>query len=285
MKLDRRLIYILVALALALPLLQGFTVPPARMVSAEKVFQAVEETQVGENEVAFVALDFGPGTAAESLPQAEVVVEHLMRRRIPIVFFSMYVLAEPFLESVPQRVAERLMKELPSERWEYGKDWVNIGFRSGGYLILQSIPKSENLVELFKKDARGNSLADYPISKNFKKLEQVKLLAEFTGLVGALDTYIQFFQKKEYKPVFVHGCTSIVIPEAFVYLDSGQIKGLLEGIAGAAWYSKLLQNKFSDRVPDRSQVINTGLGVAHLVIIALIAFGNLSVLVAKWRRA
>jgi hypothetical protein len=150
---------------------------------------------------------------------------------------------------------------------------------------LQSIPKSENLVELFKKDARGSSLADYPISKNFKKLEQVKLLAEFTGLVGALDTYIQFFQKKEYKPVFVHGCTSIVIPEAFVYLDSGQIKGLLEGIAGAAWYSKLLQNKFSARVPDRSQVINTGLGVAHLVIIALIAFGNLSVLVAKWRRA
>lgn len=285
MKLDRRIIYLLVLLALALPLLQGFSVPPARMEGAEKVFNVVEQVQVAADEVAFVALDFGPGTAAESLPQAEVVVEHLMRRRIPIVFFSMYVLAEPFLESVPQRVVERLMKEMPEERWEYGKDWVNIGYRSGGYLILQSIPKSENLVELFKKDARGNALTDFPITRNLKTLNQIRVLAEFTGLMGVLDTYVQFFQKKDYKPNFVHGCTSIVIPEAFVYLDSGQIMGLLEGIAGAAWYSQLLQQKILERQPDKSQVINTGLGVAHLVIIALIILGNVGALFVARRKA
>ncbi|MBX7143510.1 MAG: hypothetical protein K1X79_03590 [Oligoflexia bacterium] len=285
MDLDRRWIYLLVLLAISLPLLRKYSVPPARMSAAEKVFEVVESTQLQPGDVAFVAIDFGPGMVAESLPQAEAVVEHLMRRRIPVVFWSLYVLAEPFLDSVPQRVAERLGKEYPGQSWEYGRDWVNLGYRAGGGLLLQSIPKSENLLELFKRDARGNNLADLPALKDFRRLEQIKVLGEFTGLQGMLDAYIQFFQKKGFRLNLVHGCTSIATPEAFVYLDSGQIVGLLEGIAGAAWYSELLGKKFPARLPDSSGVINTGLGIAHIVIIFLIVVGNLSSLARWWRQA
>lgn len=284
-ELDRRWIYLLVFLAISFPLLRKYSVPPARMSAAEKVFEVVEQTQSQAGDVAFVAVDFGPGMAAEGLPQAEAVVEHLMRRRMPVVFMSLYVLAEPFLESIPQRVAERLAKEIPGETWEYGRDWVNLGYRAGGGLLLQSIPKSENLLELFKRDARGNNLSDLPALKDFRRLEQIKILGEFTGLQGMLDAYIQFFQKKGFQLKLVHGCTSIATPEAFVYLDSGQIVGLLEGIAGAAWYSELLKRRFPQRIPDNSGIINTGLGIAHLVIIFLIVVGNLSSLSRWWRHA
>lgn len=279
--LNRRYIYLFVLLAVSIPLVKRYSVQPARMKGAEKLFDVVQNLSVKPGDMAFIAPDFGPGMAAESLPQAEVVVEHLMRRRIPVVFFSLYVQAEPFLESIPRNVAARLMKEQPNEKWEYGKDWVNLGFRSGGYLLIQSIPKSDDLAELFKRDTQGNNLADLPAFRGKKTLENISLLVELTGLQGMLDIYIQFFQKKEYRPTFAHGCTSIVIPEAFVYLDSGQISGLLEGIAGAAWYSVLLKRIFPDRPVDSSLIVNTGLGVAHLVIIAMIVLGNITALVAR----
>lgn len=276
MKIDRRLIYLFVFLALAWPLLTQWSVPAARMEAAEKLYQLIESTPVAAPDIALVAFDFGPSLVAENGTQAEVVLEHLMRRRTPIALFSLYVQAEPFLKSIPDKVAERLMKEHPGERWEYGRDWINLGYRPNGVLTLQGMQKSDNIAELLATDAQGNKLSELPLFSGVKTLENIKLLVELSGLVGMLDAYIAFFQKGSFRPAFGHGCTSITIPEAFIYLDSGQIGGLLEGISGAAWYSTLLQKNYQNRLPDRSGVMNTALGVAHGVILLLILVGNLS---------
>ena len=285
-RIDRRVIFVLVALSLSLPLLFGLRVKPARMDSADKAYATIEALDQKPGDFAFLALDFGPNTKAENLPQAEVIIEHLMRKRIPVALFSIYVLAEPFLESVPTGVAERLMREFPGEKWEYGKDWVNLGYNPGGFLIIQAIPKSLDLTELFQKDARGNRLVDIPALHAGKDMRSMIFAAQFTGLVGTFSTYMQFLmQRNDYKPSFVHGCTSITIPEAYIYMDSGQIKGLLEGIAGAAWYSELLNQHNPGRVPDSSELVNTGLGVAHLVVIFMVLLGNLAALLARRRVA
>jgi hypothetical protein len=276
MKIDRRLIYFFVFLALAWPLLTRWSVPAARMEAAEKLFEMVESANIQSPDVAVVAFDFGPSLVAENGTQAEVVLEHLMRRRVPVALFSLYIQAEPFLKSIPDKIVTRLQKEFPNERWEYGRDWINLGFRPNGMLMVQGLQKTENIAELFGTDARGNKLSESPIFRGVKTLENIKLLVEISGLVGMLDTYVAFFQKGNYRPAFGHGCTSITIPEAFIYLDSGQIKGLLEGISGAAWYSTLLQRKYVNRVPDRSGVTNTALGVAHGVILLLIIAGNIT---------
>lgn len=278
---NQKMIFALIFLSLGFPLYFKYQVPPAKMPAADQLFNVIENLEIVPGDVAFIALDFGPNTKAENEAQAEVVIEHLMRRRVPVALFSLYYLASPFLVSLPDRIADRLMEENPGEVWEYGKDWVNLGYKPGGYLQIQSIPKSDDLVALFKKDVRGNNLSDLDAFKQVKSVERIKLLAEFTGLVGIFDVYVQFFKSKEYTPAFVHGCTSITIPEAFIFLDSGQIQGLLEGIAGAAWYSKRLQQLFPRRTPDHSAVLNTGLGVAHLVIIVLILLGNIGVFLQR----
>lgn len=274
--LDRRVIYLVVILSVALPIGFDWSIPPARMVSAEKFFALVQTLETDANDVALVAFDFGPNTKAENEPQAEVILEHLFRRRIPVVLVTQYAQAEGFLLSIPNHVADRLMRENPGERWEYGKDWVNIGYRPGGILFVQAVAKSQNLANDLDRDVFGTPLIDLTVTRNLKNLRDVRLLAEFTGLVGVFDTYVQFFQSDGYTPAFGHGCTSITIPEAYIYLDSGQLSGLLEGIAGAAWYSQLLTKSFPNRGEDSSLVINTALGVAHLVMIFFIVLGNIS---------
>ncbi len=281
LNIDRRLIYLFVIVALAYPLLNKFSIRPAQMKSADKFYELVSSTKPEAGKFAFVALDFGPSTAAENAGQAEVVIEHLMRRRIPVALFSQYLLAEPFLKNIPTTIKNKLELEMPGETWVYGKDWVNLGFKPGSGILIQSLSKAKDLSDSFLADAYSTPLKELPLFSSPKSLKDISLLAQFTGLVGVFDSYVQFFQTAEYKPNFGHGCTSITIPEAYIYLDSGQLNGLLEGIAGAAWYSRRLSIDYPNRTPDEAILTNTGLGIAHLLLIGLIILGNISALVGR----
>jgi hypothetical protein len=280
---ERQIIYILVMVIVSIPIILRQSMKPAKMKSAAILFEMVETLEAKEDTIALLALDFGPNTKAENEPQAEVVIEHFLRKRIPFALFTLYAPGEGFLKSIPDRVVERLERET-GETYEYGVDWVNLGYRPGTSLFIQSLAKSKDLRAELEKDVFGSPLKDVPLFQNIKTIRQVGFLGQFTGLVGVFDIYVQFFQQEGFVPPFGHGCTSITIPEAYIYLDSGQLNGLLEGIAGAAWYSHLLKQQYPERPNDDALVTNTALGVAHLIIIALILLGNIREFV-RWYRS
>lgn len=276
---SRKIIYLLLIAVIACPLLFGLELTPAKMDSSEKVFTIIEDLpSESKDAYALLALDFGPGTQAENEPQAEVVIEHLFRKKIPAVIFTGYSLGERFSMETPQKVADKLAKEMPGQKWEYGTDWIGLGYKPGGALFLQAFAQAQSLTEYLGKDAKGVLVSRYPRFAMLKDIKNIKFAGEFTGLTGMLGGYIQFLQRADYVPPLIHGCTSITIPEAYIYLDSGQLKGAFEGIAGAAWYGELLNRKFSKRLPGDAIVINTALGAAHLLIIVLIIVGNITTL-------
>jgi hypothetical protein len=262
-------------LAVGLPIVFGISQKPSRLVSAERMYDVVEKVQVQPGEVAMIWLDFGPNTIAENEPQAQVLIEHLFRRRIPVVLLSQYQQAERFLTKIPNEVAKRLEAEMPGQQWRYGEAWVNAGFRPGGAIFIQSMVNAADVSKFLGRDVNGMPISHYPAFSAIGGVERVKLVGEITGLVGVFDNIIQFFQKNEYRPTIVHGCTSITIPEAYIFLDSGQLKGLLEGIAGAAWYSVVLKEHFPNSENKELLVTNTALSAAHIVLILLIVLGNI----------
>jgi hypothetical protein len=244
----------------------------------------MEGVSFNPGEVAMVWLDFGPNTIAENAPQASVIIEHLFRRRVPVVLLSQYQQSEGFMRRIPQEIAERLEAEYPGEYWRYGEAWINAGYKPGASIFIQSLVNAQDISKFLGRDVNGMPITHYPRFASIGGVERVKLLAQATGLVGTFDTLVQFFQKNGYRPTLVHGCTSITIPEAYIFLDSGQLNGLLEGIAGAAWYSELLKQRFPQSNNSELLVTNTALSAAHLMIILLIALGNIvPFLVAKRR--
>ena len=142
--------------------------------------------------------------------------------------------------------------------------------------------KSKNFKELLKTDAYGAPLSEISVFDNVNTIKDVTALAEFTGSVGALGVWLQFFSG----PKLLHSCTSITIPDAFNYFASGQIKGLFEGVAGAAHYEFLLKENF----PNRSEKlniaipINSGVSFAQLGVFAFIFLGNLGVIRSFFRK-
>lgn len=271
---ERRIIYLVMIVAVVIPIIFEFSWSPSRLVSAERMYEVVEGVQVDPGEVALVWLDFGPGTIAENKPQAEVVIEHLFRRRVPVVVLSQYQLAESVLTSIPTEIASRLEREMPGQSWRYGDAWINAGYQPGGAQMMQNLAAANDLSKYFARDVNGMPFTHYPKFASIGGVENVKLVAEVTGLVGVFDTIIQFFQKSGYKPTIVHGCTSITIPEAYIFLDSKQLHGLLEGVAGAAWYSEVLKQHHPKSKNDELLVRNTALIIAHVVLILLIVAGN-----------
>lgn len=276
---SRHIIYLLILAGLLIPLIFQIKIPPTRMQSAEILFSKMETIKDGD--YVLLSFDFGPGLIAENLPQAELFFEHLLRKNAKIILFTQYSLASPYLIQVVDSVTKNLSKEGINK--VYGKDWISLGYNVGGALYLQGMVKAENLGEYLKADAKGTPLKKFDNFKDLKSFNQIKLVGSISGLRGIISNYIEYLVSPEWKPMLVHGCTSITIPEAYTFLDSGQISGLMEGIAGAAWYSKILKDKYVNRdiSQDRSQIVNTMLAIAHTIIIGLIIFGTTKELISK----
>src|SRR5688572_20022186 len=124
-ELDRRIIYLLMIISVALPIILGKAMTPTPNTSAGRTYKLIESLELKDRQIAMMWLDFGPNSKAENQPQAEVMLEHLFRKRIKVILLSQYQQAEAFLTTLPKKVADRLNKLYPGQRWEYGSDWIN----------------------------------------------------------------------------------------------------------------------------------------------------------------
>ncbi len=273
-------IYSGLLIALLLPIVGTIEFKTPRNVEAENFFQLIEDN-VKPGDIVFVSLDFGPGTAAENLPQANTVTEHLFRKGAKILFLSFSPQAEPFLSGVPTSVTARLKNE--GLDLKYGEDYAIAGFRPAPAVFLQRLVLSQNLAESLENDIYGTRISTLPLANNLKSIRDVSAWFEFTGLAGMVQNYIQYLNTGNLVKFF-HGCTSVIVPEAYIYKDSKQILGLLEGITGGVVYDELLSKRYENRA--RYSEFSTqfqSLSLGQLYILFLILLGNLLTLIKNVR--
>ncbi|MCX7933733.1 MAG: hypothetical protein N3A66_00565, partial [Planctomycetota bacterium] len=203
----------------------------------------------------------------------------LMMRRIPFAIFTNVPDGAGYCKAIPERLAREMDRE-------YGKDWVNFGFKPGGSFLVRQM--ATNLLGAIKTDYRGESLAKIPCLVGIKDAGSISLVIEITGLVGMFSRWPAFFATPTDRPDMAHGCTSISIPDAYSDLESGLICGLLEGIAGAAAYNEYLDT-IRDPVKDppislAARVHMTSQTVAHLWAMLCVGRGNLGLLLGRLNR-
>ncbi|MCC6953177.1 MAG: hypothetical protein IT290_03575 [Deltaproteobacteria bacterium] len=151
-------------------------------------------------------------------------------------------------------------------------------------MLIQNLSRSADISKTLKTDANGTPLEDLSIMADIKTIRDIPLFIQLTSLVGTLNTWLQFLQTADYRPKFLHGCTSITIPEAYIYYASKQLMGLHEGLAGAAAYEDILSARYPDRLVGTALKLNTSLAIAQLSIVGLIVLGNLGYVLARLRR-
>lgn len=257
-RIDRRLIFALVAFFCLVPLVTGFSMPGMVSPPTQKLYDAIEATPADKLVVLSVAWD--AGTKGENEPQTEALIAHLFRLKRRFAIISM---SAPQSPTLTQGIAERVAPEFGAK---YGEQWVNWGLKTGGAAWLQGLPKDVPSA-LGNKDWKAVALSQLPAMNGVKTFrDNVGLVIDITP-TGSLPMWVSFVGQPHSVKIG-YACTAVMSPEAYPYLDSNQIVGLMSGMAGAAQYFQLLNRKgFVTQAM-------TAQAMAHFLILALIAVGN-----------
>lgn len=274
--LDRRILYVVLAIVIAFPLLIKVPLPPPAItpptISYYETIEKVSADADTKDKLVIISCNFGSGTLAENLSQLEATLNHIVSKKMK---FAIFAFSDPQGRDLGGTAAKRIAE---AAGYKYGEDYVNWGFRPPQSIVPLMKAMVGDLHGAIGNDVNGTKLSNVPMMKNYKKANDVGLIIEFAA--AATHVYwIQFFQRAGSKPIATLFCpTSVMATEAYPLLETGQLQGMLVGLKGANEYeTKMNRPGFATRA-------SASLSYSHLLIIALIVLGNIGMIQARRRQ-
>ena len=264
--LDRRWIFLLMLLAVSVPILMGIYFPVVSSPMSQSVFETIEDLPEGSK--ILMAFDYDPPSMGELEPMARAFTRHCAYRKHKMFFMTMWPQGPPMID----RSIKMLNKEFPD--YKYGEDYVNLGFRPGNEGVIKVVVT--NIKELYGNDVDGKSLDDIPMTKNLKNTLEMDLVINVSaGYPGAKEWVL--YSASEYKQKMIAGTTGVGAPPLYPYIPS-QLTGLLGAIKAAAEYEQILLTAYPQlKENEDAQEALRRMGpqdFAHLLIMALVLVGN-----------
>lgn len=256
---DRRIIYALVIGLITLALLWDFSLPQPVSPEARSLYDTIQA--LPRNKLVVVAADWGAATRGECAPLTAAVVAHLFKVRHPFAIVG-------FVPQGPELTTDIVEQQAKQVGARYGRDWCNWGYKVSIDSTLLSLV--QNIAGTIPQDVNGTRIEQVPVMKHVKSINDIGLIVEITGS-GFLDAYLRRIPRSV---KIAQGCTGVIGPEQYPYVDSGQLCGLLVGMKGAAEYEHLVGFRGQATKAMRPQ------SLAHLLIIMLIILGNIGMYVA-----
>jgi len=295
--LDRRWIYLALAATLIVSLLLGKPEIPVVLPSAQQLYDAVEQAKAGPNDAKIITIGttFAGSTMGENGNQLRAVIRHLMLRHKR---FGIIAIGEPQGATLGRQIVNDLADHYG---YRYGTDWIDFGYKLSTLAFFKSLPN--DIPGTLKSDVDGKPLAGFPIMRGIKTVNQnLAMHIEVTASASVFD-WIQFVQSATQPRLQIGYCpTGVMATEAYAYLDSGQLVGMLPGLKGAADYERLVDELEAREIADglitspiyspkgaganlsqsARQLMFTQ-GAAHMVVILFILLGNIGLLLARRR--
>lgn len=261
LNIDRRIIFAAVALAVIGALLVEFSLPVPATAPVQKIFDKIESMPPGAHFL--LSFDYDPSSKEELQPMALALLHHCFRKGVKVIGMTHNPggtgLAEQALNSVASLYG-RKNKE----------DYVFLGYKPGGASLI--INMGEDLHTAFLKDFYGNDTTTLPALQGVESLRDIDYLIDLAAGV-TIETWIAFGREK-YQFEMGAGCTAVIGPEMYPFLDSHQINGLMAGLKGAAEYEALVEHKAQAFEGMRPQ------SVTHCLVILFVIFGNIAFFVS-----
>jgi len=277
--LDRRWIFLFIAVAVTVPLLmeRPSPVPPSPIV--ERLFETVEALPPGSR--LLLSLDYSPSTVPENDPMAYAVARHALSRGLHLYLMTIWATGPPQIRGLLDDVVAR---DFPDK--VYGVDYVNLGYKVGQQALIQALTsdfKGQYTADAGWGDAHPSQPIDrIPMMDGVRTLKDFDLVVAIGSGVPGVKEWVQFGGDPTGVPVGA-GVTAVEAPLLYPYASTGQLRGLLGGLLGAAEYEALL----TARYPHFEAHAQTALirmfpqTVAHLVIALFVILGNVSYFVLK----
>ncbi|HPF09495.1 MAG: hypothetical protein LHW46_02475 [Candidatus Cloacimonetes bacterium] len=229
-KLDRRWIYIVVALAIIIPLMipydsDNVTTPPT-----ENLYQMIDSMAGREDRAILMSFYHDAATMPELFPMEVAILRHAFERNVKVFALTWFPAGAPIIDYAINSVKE----EFPNI--QSGVDYCNFGYKPQAFAMIMGM--GDNIANAMNTDAEGRKLENLPIMKGINNYSEMNLVVEFSGSSAGM-TWIVYARPKFGLNVAV-GVTAVMAADLYPYLQSGQLIGMLSGLKGAAEYEKLV---------------------------------------------
>lgn len=267
--LDRRWIFLMMLLAVSVPILLQSRFPEKPTGLARVVFDEIERLEEGDR--VLMAFDFDPASEGELGPMATAFSYHCARKKLRLYYMALWPVGPQMIDESIRNVIQRDFPEMV-----YGEDYVNLGFKSGGEGVIKVI--LTDIRQLFTTDALGTSIDAIPMMEGVEDIRQMDLIVSVSAGTAGTKEWVQYAVTPHPDDLrIVAGCTGVQAPLLYPYIPD-QLPGLLGAIKGAAEYEELVMSEYGgEDMPGIYSEARRRMGpqlIAHLLMIALIVAGN-----------
>ncbi len=272
---ERRIIFIFIGLAVAVPILFNITFSEKASPIVEAVYDKIENLPVGSR--ILISYDYGPSMAPEVEPMSNAFLRHALAKGHRVYLMGLWATGQSLAASAIENIVK---KEFPEK--VNGIDYVNLGYKAGNQGVLNVI--ITDIRKMYLTDVAGTNLDSMPIMNNVRSLRDMSLLISVGGGLPGVKEWVLFAGDPGHIPV-AGGSAAVSAPLLYPYWPT-QLIGLLGGIKGAAEYeSELIRNypRFA-KMPQPGVKMMGPQTLAHIVIMAFIIIGNISYFIIKRRQ-
>lgn len=262
-RLDRRWIFAVMGLLVLIPLIWPLQLPLKVTRPVQGFVDAIDAIPPGST--VLMSCDYDPGAIPEMVPMTRTALRHLFARDIKVVVTVLWNGGPGLVDGVLQEVGA----EFPDK--EYGVDYINLGYKAGNEAVM--VLMGQGVANAFPTDYRGQETRAYPIMQRVRDYSSFPLLVSLSAGYPGTKEWVQQVNTRFNLPM-VSGCTAVSAPEYYPYLQSGQLRGLLGGMAGAAEYEKA-----REETGDATRGMDAQ-ALGHLFVAFCILLGN----VVQWAR-
>ena len=281
-KIDRRIIFFLIGLSVLIPLIKPDWVKlPIKIDNNTKiVYDSI--SSLNEGDKVLLSFEYCASTKPEVHPMAVALLKHLFSKGIKVYIVSLWpegpIMAKLAIEEI---IASELFNI------EDGIDYIMFDYKVGGSIVIKNI--ADDFRGIYKQDYNRKSIDDLKIMDGIYSVEDFDFVFDFSAGVPGNAEWVQYACDPKKVPLS-SGCTSIMVTDAIPYVESGQLKGILAGMPGAAEYEKMVYDYLIIEADNNNKYINqnstitkgkafarmSAQSIAHLLMVVFIVLGNLS---------
>lgn len=280
--LDRRIIFLLIGLAVLIPLINPnlIDLPLGEDRNTRVVYDSISD--LNTNDKVLISFAYGASTKPEVHPMAVGLLNHLFSKGVKVYIVSLWpespIMAEQAISSVRNSNLFSI---------EDGIDYVMFDYKVGGFVVIKGI--ADNFRDIYQQDKNGKSINDLPIMEGIYDVTDFDFVFDFSAGVPGNAEWVQYACDPKNVPLS-SGCTSIMVTDAIPYVESGQLKGILAGMPGAAEYEQMVYDFMVNEQINNNSFINpqgnivkgkayarmSAQSVAHLLMVVFIVIGNIA---------
>jgi len=266
-KLDRRWLFLITGLLVLGPLLQPIGFPLGSSPPVRQFHDAIAALPAGS--IVLMSCDYDPGGKPEMVPMTRTALRQLFDQKCRVVITCLWTGGSGIVDETIETLAQEYRAE--GKDVVYGRDYVDLGYKAGYEAVMVLMGKG--IANAFPQDHRANPTSSLPLMREVRDYSSFALLVNIAAGYPGTKEWVQQVNSRFHLPM-VSGCTAVSAPEYYPYLQSGQLRGLLGGMAGAAEYEKIRGEKGKATQGMDAQ------SLAHVFVALCILLGNL----VQWSR-